>query len=306
MRNVLLFATVAVLLVAAAAIALLRRRSEPVPPAPEPVATASYRCDEGKSIDAALFAGAGAPRAAPGNRPAPGGSARVVLSDGRTVTLRQTISADGVRYSDGDPSIEGDESFVFWSKGNGALVLEHNGVPTYTGCIRVADDPGGLPQDFASGALRFSIRFPAGWTADTTYRYTALGPGRDIAGVSFTVPASLAGGTNLSEGSYLSVERIPGAERCAADLFLSEGAAVSDTTIDGVTRSVAHRVDAAVGNRYEETVFAIPGTSPCIAVRYFIHWTIIENYPPGAVTAFDRQALIDRFDAMRETLILLQ
>jgi hypothetical protein len=142
------------------------------------------------------------------------------LSDGRAPTLHRTISADGARYSDGDPSVRGSEALVFWSKGNGALVLEYGVQARYTGCVRVADDPGGLPQVYASGSRGFSIRYPAGWAVDTTHRYTALGPGRAIAGVSFTVPDSLAADTNLSADSYLGVEEIPRAERCAADRFL--------------------------------------------------------------------------------------
>ncbi len=170
----------------------------------------------------------------------------------------------------------------------------------------VAVDPGGLPQVFQSASPGFSIRYPSGWTADTAYRYRALGPGKDITGVSFTVPASLAEGTNLSAGSYVSVEAIPRSDRCTADLFLPQGTAASDETLDGTSYPVGHVTDAAVGNRYDETVFAIPGTNPCLAVRYFIHWTVIENYPPGVVAAFDRHSLLDRLDAIRKTLVLVR
>ena len=170
----------------------------------------------------------------------------------------------------------------------------------------IAGDPGGLPQVFRSDSPGFSLRYPSGWTVDTAYRYQALGPGKDIAGVSLTVPASLAEGSNLSADSDLSVEEIPRSDHCTADLFLPEGTSASDETVDGAPYSVAHVTDAAMGNRYDETVYAIPGTKPCLAVRYFIHWTVIENYPPGVVTAFDRQALLDRLDAIRRTLVIVR
>ncbi len=274
------------------------------------VATAHYRCDGGRTIDADFYRGTPAGGARPGAAPEPGapprpdGSVRVDLSDGRSATLHQTISADGARYSDGDPSVEGSEALVFWAKGNGALVLEHGLQKRYTGCVRVADDPGGLPNVYASGSRGFSIRYPAGWTVDTTYRYTALGPGRAIAGVSFTVPDSLAAGTNLSADSYLSVEELPRADRCTASPFLGQGARVQVDTVAGTEYSVARRTDAGAGNRYGETVWAIPGTNPCIGVRAFVHWTVLENYPPGAVRAFDEKGLTDTFDAMRGTLVV--
>lgn len=103
-----------------------------------PIATAHYTCDGGKSIDAEFYQGAAVPSVA-GQPPVPGGSVHVVLSDGREMTLKQTISADGVRYSNGDPSIKegqpGAETFVFWSKGNSALVQENGSQAAYANCM---------------------------------------------------------------------------------------------------------------------------------------------------------------------------
>lgn len=49
------------------------------------------------------------------------------LSDGRHMSLLQTISADGARYATQN------ESFVFWNKGDTAFVTEA-GTTTYLGC----------------------------------------------------------------------------------------------------------------------------------------------------------------------------
>ncbi len=49
------------------------------------------------------------------------------LSDGRSMTLPQVISASGARYANTD------ESFVFWNKGDGAFVEEH-GTTTFKDC----------------------------------------------------------------------------------------------------------------------------------------------------------------------------
>jgi len=48
--------------------------------------------------------------------------------------------------------------------------------------------------------------------------------------------------------------------------------------------------EGAAGNRYEEQVWALKDSSPCFAVRYFIHSTVVENYPEGTVIEFDKPA----------------
>lgn len=278
-------------------------------PAGQPIATASYVCDGGKTIDAKFYQGQAKPPAGPNEPPTPGGSAEITLSDGRSMTLQQTISADGARYSNGNPMIQGNETFVFWSKGNGAFVLENGQQQTYSGCISVVPDPGNLPQVYESGSNGFSIRYPAGYTVNPNFQYQELGPGKEISGVSFTIPTSTAAGTNLAQDSYLSVEEIPQAQECTADLFVPPNSmsgvlGVTTTTDNGVTYSVASSTGAGAGNRYVEVAYAIPGTNPCIAVHYFIHYGVLENYPQGAVRAFDEQALLDQFNAIRRTLTI--
>ncbi len=269
----------------------------PVSMQPTPVASARYLCEESKAIIASYFSGPSTPGTS-GVPPVPGGHVDLLLSDGRSVSLPQTISASGIRYANADASL------VFWSKGDGAFVTE-NGEQTYRNCIAIAPDPGGLKQMYASGTRGFSIRYPDGFTVDPAYQYQALGPGKAIEGVSFTIPASMASGTNLAPDTRLSVEELPDAPDCSADLYLGQGLRGPVTsTIDGIEVSVASSTDAGVGNRYEEEVYAIPGTRPCIAIRYFIHSNVIENYPPGAVQAFDRQAVLDAFNAIRGTLII--
>jgi membrane-bound inhibitor of C-type lysozyme len=108
-------------------------------PSPSQTATtqnieAMYTCDSGKTIDATYQNATSATTT--------GNSVILVLSDGRQMTLPQTISADGARYSNGNPQIPdgqpGAETFVFWSKGNGAFVTE-NGTATYNNCLTQAN-----------------------------------------------------------------------------------------------------------------------------------------------------------------------
>ena len=241
--------------------------------------------------------------------PVPHGRVHLLLSDGREMTLAQTISASGIRYSDGNPSVARSESCVFWSKGNSALVLEHNVEKSYIGCIAIVPDPGGLSGTFANSSEGYSIRYPSAWEIEPDYT-SELRPGVSIHGVKFRVPDSLAAGSNLSADSGISVETIyvPNLARsgfsdsCSARAFLSAPRTVEEATEDGVEYSIATSIEAAAGNRYEEIVYVVKGTEPCLAVRYFIHYGAIGNYEPGAVEEFNRDSLLERLDTIRCTL----
>ena len=85
------------------------------PDEPAPVVRAKFTCDAGRTIDAE-FVDAPQPRV------------RLTLSDGRTLTLPQAVSASGARYADAG------ERIVFWNKGDTAF-LDEAGRSTYTGCV---------------------------------------------------------------------------------------------------------------------------------------------------------------------------
>jgi membrane-bound inhibitor of C-type lysozyme len=79
-----------------------------------PVAEAKFKCEEGKTIDATFHAD----------------KVDLKLSDGRTLTVPQAMSASGVRYANED------ETFVFWNKGDTAFVTEgKDDKETYAGCV---------------------------------------------------------------------------------------------------------------------------------------------------------------------------
>jgi len=76
---------------------------------------AVFNCDAGKTVAAVFHNGTRS-------------SVRLTLSDGRKLKLPQELSGSGARYANGD------ESVVFWNKGDTAFI-EENGKTTYSGCI---------------------------------------------------------------------------------------------------------------------------------------------------------------------------
>ncbi len=289
------------------AIAFVGMRFKPTMPSlPGDLKTTSvtYACNDRKSIKATFIETTGTTSVQ---------TAKVMLSDGRTMTLSHTRAADGVRYANPD------ESFVFWSKGNGALVLENSESKSYIGCIAVAPEPIGqnLGEVYVNNGVGFSIRLPGvvgsttpgylnSFKVDETYKYI-LNPTISISGVKFVLPEVWATSTNLGSDSYISVEGIPQTPLCSANLFL-DGThdAVEVNEPNHALYSVASSTGAGAGNRYEETIYAFPGTNPCIAIRYFIHYGVIGNYPPNTVKEFNKEGIKKQLDAIRHTLIINQ
>ncbi len=259
--------------------------------------TAQYVCREGGSFEATFVVPESASVTDTSGR-----SVDLLFENGDTLSLIQAESGSGARYANAD------ESRVFWAKGNGALVLIDGEEKTHIGCMAVATTPSqsGLTGIYVNGSSTFSLRVPvdgSSYTVDEAHAYQA-NPAKILKGTKFTIPATMATGTNLSSDTYISVESKPDSLTCSADLFL-DGTLVPQTVIEnGMTYSVASSSNAGAGNRYEEVIYALSGTSPCIALRYFIHYSVLENYEPGTVREFDRAALIKQFDNIRSTLVL--
>lgn len=92
--------------------------------------TVVYSCNEGKIISATYYEGSEIVEVLPGEPPIPTGSVQISLNGAASTTLQQTISASGIRYANED------ESFVFWSKGNEAIVMRNNDMDLeYTNCV---------------------------------------------------------------------------------------------------------------------------------------------------------------------------
>lgn len=271
-------------------------------PVPVQIAFTNYVCDGNVTMSATYYDMPNAILATSEATPTTTGSVTINLPADRTVSLKQTIAASGVRYANDDQSIE------FWNKGRGVTFTEKSITPdVYTNCIEIAEESTEKTSVYHNGALGFTVRYQPDYTVDEDYSYKALGPGKSIPGIKFTIPDSFATGTNLATNSYLSIEtmKLATSGSCTAGSFLSEAATSSDTVeTNNVTYSVATSTDAGAGNRYEETVFALITPRQCLAVRYLLHYSVLENYASGTVKAFDRVAIKRSFDAIRESLIV--
>lgn len=165
----------------------------------------------------------------------------------------------------------------------------------------VEQEPVETTRTYTSPTLGYSLTYPIAYTqSDHTYEFSDT---KNIeGGFKVTVPAAMATGTNLSSDTYLAVEQLPNARVCTGDIFLRANVTAKNVDDGGMTYSVASSSDAGAGNRYEEWVYALPESSPCTAVRYFIHSTVLENYPEGTVREYDRTMLLSDFDGMRRSL----
>ncbi|MBI4093455.1 hypothetical protein HY417_00670 [Candidatus Kaiserbacteria bacterium] len=170
----------------------------------------------------------------------------------------------------------------------------------------VTPPPPPPPPSSTYATSTFSIAYPSSFLLDDTYAYDQF-EGKPVAGVQFMIPISMTEGTNLSSDTYLSVEWLPRAKQCTGDIFIVPNVKPFEFAVGSTTYSVATTTGAAAGNIYEEQVFAVEGSKPCTAVRYFIHSGNIGNYPSegeGAVTEFNRATLFREFDSIRDALVL--
>jgi len=158
-------------------------------------------------------------------------------------------------------------------------------------------------QDYASPTFGFSIKVPPEYMSDESYQYLELGPGHEITGVSFTVPKTLTVGTNLSNDSRISVERLRDVS-CVPSDFLDGVMAGDRVSLGDASYTFATSSGVGAGNLYEEGVYMRPVGAYCYGVRLFMHSTNIYNYDPGTIREFDREALIRTFQLMASTVVM--
>ena len=155
---------------------------------------------------------------------------------------------------------------------------------------------------FSDRDAPFSISYPADYRLDE-----ALIADNKLGGIHayyFWVPDRFVRGTNLAPDSKLSVEVNVSARTCTPDLFQDSATGYHVETMGPITFNVSKTGDAGAGNFYEDDVYAVANSKPCIAVRYSIHSHNIGNYDPGAVRAYDATSLAREFDEIRKSIFV--
>jgi membrane-bound inhibitor of C-type lysozyme len=247
----------------------------------------SFSCDAGKTIIAAFMSDA----------------VSLTLSDGRTLSLPQTISGSGIRY---EATTTPNEDIVFSSKGDNAMIMENNST-TYSNCVAnasAATTAAGTTTNgtstFTDRGRTFTFNYPSAFTVtggDGSYApdwmTNSVADGLLLA--KLTVPGSVDPKTNFVDATF-TVGTSPNAAAVKNCLVApqSGGSAPikSIATINGVSYTKFVSNDAGAGNFYETTSYRALRNSQCYAMEYTIHSSNIANYPTNSgITAFDQSKI---------------
>ncbi len=159
---------------------------------------------------------------------------------------------------------------------------------------------------YKSSKYGFSVDYPNDYTLNENYSNDSIVTGVTFSGVQFKIPTSFATGTNMnSNTTEVSIEQKTGVAACTANEFLNTTNTLTTITDQGVEYSVGTLSEGAAGSAYEQKVFALTKSSPCLAVRYFIQSGNIGNYPAEAgIIEFNKAALTNAFDTIRRSLTI--
>jgi len=237
---------------------------------------ANYLCEGNKTIRVVLFITSKHPFSI--NI----GKVKVILDNGKKITLHKISKNNELnQYANRN------KTFILKEENKYSIeILEKN---NKSRCIILSDDNGNLPNTYLDPDIGFTVRYPKNFKIDTSYKYQ-LSPDKEIKGVKFILvqPQSVSD-PYADSGTGVSIETIPDTDNCSADLFF-------DTKVESKLRdfvinikitltndevnycptrlftfSVASRIKKVDNHYYYEKVYALPGTNPCIGIRYFIH-----------------------------------
>jgi membrane-bound inhibitor of C-type lysozyme len=237
-------------------------------------------------------------------------SVNLVLSDGRTLVLPQTMSGSGIRYEVGSGT---PQDMVFSSEGSDAMLMENNKT-TYNDCVAGTETPSTSGMStYTDASNLFSFTYPTqfmlsggGGGYSTSWRTEATSSGMELAVV--TIPSSFQPKTNFvgatfTFGTSVDPSAISG---CLTDAN-GEPVKSSATTINGVPFTELSYGDVGAGNLYDITSYRTVHNNQCYAAEYVVHSSELGNYPPSAgITAFNSSTVHSVLDGIARSVRFLQ
>ncbi len=79
---------------------------------------------------------------------------------------------------------------------------------------------------------------------------------------------------------------------------------IGDEVVNGFTFVHSTSSGVGAGNIYEQEIYRTNYNNVCYEVIYYLHSSNIGNYPPGAVTEFDRNAIIQKLYGVFSTFAI--
>jgi membrane-bound inhibitor of C-type lysozyme len=228
----------------------------------------------------------------------------LALSDGRHLTLPQTMSGSGTRYAQG--------LIVFSGKGSSATLTE-NSKATYENCISGSDVSGdATTSTFTDTGKTFSFSHPIvfavtggdgsysqDWATDSMHLGLML--------ARVVIPQTFMPKTNFGDARFV-VGTSADATAVKECLAPPQGNGVKSTkvTINGVAFQKLVFAGAGAGNFYDTTSYRTLRNGQCYSVEYTIHSGNIGNYSPDqGIKAFNDAKIRSVLESIAQSFTFL-
>ena len=111
--------------------------------------------------------------------------------------------------------------------------------------------------------------------------------------------------TNLGE-AYFAFGSSKNSEIVATCTDLNKNSGAPETEhgkelINGYNFTYSVAFDAGAGNVYSQHIYRMADRGVCYEAIFFIHYSNIDNYPPGVVKEFDQEGLLQKFKGILST-----
>jgi hypothetical protein len=165
--------------------------------------------------------------------------------------------------------------------------------------------PGQAEQIFEYNNPQYQLGFNYSDSfAPTTYPYIDQQRGAPALVLNF-IDSAFYDTTNLAEAYFvLNIFDDPNIIADCSQPSFPQEQAQGQETFGGYVFDKSTAGGVATGNIYELTIYRTVQKNACIEIVFFIHFSNIGNFTPGAVTEFDRDALLQKLTDVLKTFTL--